>query len=59
MTTKNEKVSLDLIKPYEDNYYAPIPSRRVRFSRTCVLWQLWRFIALTLRMTRLLLKSHK
>lgn len=55
----NEQTSLSLIEPYHENYYAAFPSKRVRFGRTCKLWQLWRFMAINLRITRLLLRSHK
>lgn len=59
MNDQNEKTSLSIIEPYKNNYYAAYPSFRVRFARTCVLWQLWRFFIINLRITRLLLKSHK
>lgn len=59
MSKKDVDNSLEMIHPYGDNYYVAFPSKRVRFSRTCVLWQLWRFMVINLRMTRLLLRSHK
>lgn len=34
------------------------PTRAVLFWRTCVLWQLFRFLIINLRMTAMIVKSH-
>ena len=45
-------------RPYEQAYFPPIPNKTTRFMRTCFIWQVVRFIALNLKITKLLLKSH-
>ena len=45
-------------EPYQQAYYPPKPTRFTRFMRTCVIWQLYRFIIINLKMIKLLAKSH-
>ena len=45
-------------EPYQQAYYPPAPTGFTRFMRTCVLWQLWRFISINIKMIKLLAKSH-
>ena len=33
-------------EPYQQAYYPPAPTGFTRFMRTCVLWQLYRFVAI-------------
>lgn len=47
MTTRN---------PYEQNYYPPVPTSFVRRLRTNLLWQLWRFIVLNVKVLRMVRK---
>lgn len=42
--------------PYGQNYYPPIPSRFVRWSRVSLIWQLVRFTILNLKMLRMVRK---
>lgn len=42
--------------PYEQNYYPPMPSRFTLFMRTNLLWQLFRFAVINIKM---LLIVHK
>lgn len=44
--------------PYEQDYFTSLPSRRIRFLRTCILWQLVRFVFINLRMILMIRKSH-
>ena len=46
------------IKPYSQNAYTPIPTWFTKFRRTCVLWQLVKFVLINIKMTVLILKSH-
>jgi hypothetical protein len=46
------------IEPYSPHAATVIPGSFVKFMRTCVLWQLIRFIVINIRMTKLILKSH-
>jgi len=46
------------IKPYSQNAYTPVPSAFTKFMRTCVIWQIVRFIYINIKMTVLILKSH-
>lgn len=46
------------ITPYSQNDFTPIPTKFTLFKRTCVLWQIVKFIMINIRMTVLILKSH-
>ena len=46
------------IEPYSPQFGAMIPGGFQKFLRTCVLWQIIRFIAINIKMTVLILKSH-
>jgi len=46
------------LDPYTPQSGTMIPLGFRKFLRTCVLWQLIRFIAINLRMTAIILKSH-
>ncbi len=45
-------------KPYEQAYFPPIPTRATQFWRTNVLYQLWRFAVINLKMMRVISRSH-
>ena len=53
-----EKKHLGHIEPYSAQSGTMVPMGGQKFLRTCVLWQLVRFIAINIRMTMLILKSH-
>lgn len=38
--------------------YATKPTAATRFWRTFLPWQMWRFLRINLKMTRLILRSH-
>ena len=46
------------VEPYTPQFGTMIPSGGQKFLRTCVIWQIIRFIAINIRMTILILKSH-
>jgi len=46
------------IKPYDQNFTTMIPTNFVRFMRTCVIWQIVRFIVINLKMLTVVKKSH-
>ena len=46
------------IEPYSPQFGTMIPLGTQKFLRTCVLYQLIRFVAINIRMTVLILKSH-
>ena len=39
-------------------FFATQPTALTRFLRTFVPWQIWRFIAINLKMVRVIRKSH-
>lgn len=43
-------------KPYEQNYYPPVPTKFTSRMRTNLFWQLFRFMALNLKMLRMVRK---
>jgi len=46
-------------EPYQQAYYAPMPTGFTRHMRTSLPWQLWRFLVINFKIFRLLAKSHK
>lgn len=44
--------------PYQQAFYPPSPTGWTRFMRTCVIWQLWRFLIINIKMLKLMGKSH-
>ena len=48
----------ETIKPYDQNFTTMIPSRFVRFIRTCLIWQAIRFIIINIKMIIVVNKSH-
>jgi len=49
---------LQHIDPYSPQFGTMVPMGIQKFLRTCVLWQLIRFLVINFRMTVLILKSH-
>ena len=49
---------LQHVEPYSPQFGTMIPLGFRKFLRTCVIWQLIRFIAINIKMTVLILKSH-
>ena len=45
-------------EPYQQAYYPPTPTGSTRFMRTCLLWQIYRFFAINIKMLKLIAKSH-
>jgi hypothetical protein len=46
------------VEPYTAQFGTMIPSGGQKFMRTCVIWQIIRFIAINIKMTTLIIKSH-
>lgn len=44
--------------PYQQAYYPPRPTAFTCYMRTSVLWQLFRFAAINIKMLKLMAKSH-
>ena len=44
--------------PYQQAYYPPAPTFITRYMRTSVLWQLYRFLVINVKMLKLMAKSH-
>jgi len=49
---------LQHIEPYSPQFGTMIPLGTQKFLRTCVAWQLVRFVIINIRMTVLIIKSH-
>jgi hypothetical protein len=63
MSQKETKISKESshvqhIEPYSPQFSAMVPLGTQKFFRTCVLWQFIRFIAINIKMTILIVKSH-
>jgi hypothetical protein len=46
------------IKPYDQNFTTMVPTEFVKKMRTCLIWQLFRFIAINIKMLIVVKKSH-
>ena len=57
MAEKQSK-HLQHIDPYSPQFGTMVPMGAQKFLRTCVIWQLVRFVAINIKMTVLILKSH-
>lgn len=53
-----EHSHVEHVEPYTPQFGTMIPSGSQKFLRTCVIWQVIRFIAINIKMTVLILKSH-
>lgn len=51
MTVKNKE-------PYQQAYYPPVPTGITRYLRTSVVWQLYRFVIINLKMMKLMTRSY-
>lgn len=43
-------------KPYEQNYYPPVPTGFTKGMRTNLIWQFFRFIVINIKMLRMVRK---
>lgn len=55
---QTEHTHVQHVEPYSPQYGTMIPLGTQKFLRTCVLWQLVRFVAINIKMIALILKSH-
>jgi hypothetical protein len=46
------------IKPYEPSFTTMVPTRMVKFMRTCKIYQFIRFVIINLKMIVVVRKSH-
>lgn len=46
------------IKPYDKQFFAMVPKKGVLFFRTCVIYQLYRFVVINLKMLSMIRMSH-
>lgn len=46
------------IRPYDQNFTTMVPTRFVKWLRTCVLFQIFRFIVINIKMIIVVNKSH-
>ena len=49
---------MEQIKPYSQNFTTMVPTGFVKFFRTCILWQIIRFIVINIKMLLVVQKSH-
>ncbi len=42
-----------------ESFYATRPTKTTVFLRTFLPWQLWRFVAINLKMFRIIVRSHR
>lgn len=44
---------MEEMKPYEQDFYAPMPTTATRRMRTNLVWQFWRFLVINFKMIRI------
>lgn len=55
---KKEHEHVKHIEPYSPQFGAMMPLGFQKWLRTCVIYQLFRFVMINIKMTVLILKSH-
>ena len=50
--------STPIFARYSEEAYPPIPTKATRFWRKCVIWQLFRFVVLNLKIMRIVVGGH-
>lgn len=48
----------NIVRGYYEESYPPLPTKATRFWRGNLLWQVWRFIALNLKIMRIIIGGH-
>lgn len=48
----------NIVKGYYDESYPPIPTKTILFWRKNILWQVWRFLVLNLKIMRIIVGGH-
>ena len=51
-------MNLNKVRAYYDEAYPPVPTRATRFWRRNIIWQLYRFFVLNLKMMRIIVGGH-
>lgn len=46
------------IDPYDNGAFTTIPGPATRFFRKSIIWQIWRFIVLNLKIMRIVIGGH-
>lgn len=44
-------------EPYRQDYYPPIPTGFTKYRRTAILWQFFRFVAINVKIFKVMAKS--
>ena len=57
-TDCKDQTHVQHVEPYTPQFGTMIPSGGQKFMRTCLIWQLIRFVAINIKMTVLIVKSH-
>lgn len=42
--------------PYQQAYYPPTPTRLTRYLRTSIIWQVFRFLVINVKILKVMLK---
>lgn len=50
--------SKKLIKPYSEGFFVSVPTKTTTYFRVNILWQIFRFIYINLKMIIMIHKSH-
>ncbi|GAB0150146.1 hypothetical protein L0E83_01660 [Marichromatium gracile] len=45
-------------EPYQQEYYAPVPTGFTRYMRTSLIWQIVRFLVINWKILKLMTRSH-
>ena len=51
-------MNLNKVRAYYDEAYPPVPTRATRFWRRNIIWQLYRFFVLNIKMMRIIVGGH-
>ena len=48
----------NIVRGYYDESYPPLPTKWTLFWRRNLIWQAWRFVALNIKMMRIIVGGH-
>jgi hypothetical protein len=48
----------NIVRGYYDESYPPLPTKMTKFWRRNLIWQIWRFIVLNIKIMRIVVGGH-
>lgn len=52
------KDAKEMAVPYSDRSFATVPTGWTKFKRSCIIFQLWRFAVINIKILRIVVGGH-